>query len=294
MDESDQARHRIGTVSRLTGVSGHALRVWERRYGSPLPERTPAGDRLYSDADIRRLRIVKKLIDLGHSVGDIVRLDEARLGTLLAQHHAPMAEPQAVASATVERYLDALGKLDLERAGRVLTRSAVTLAPRVFVETVAQPLLVAIGDRWQSGELCVAHEHAASAMLRTQLGAILAELRADPDAPAAVVATPSGERHELGALFAAIVAAQCGFRSVYLGPDLPASEIAAAVQASSARVLLLSIVSLSARKARAAMAEIEALLPKRVRVAVGGRGSAAMDGMRDLVTLSNWLMEVRA
>ncbi|MDL1950237.1 MerR family transcriptional regulator, partial [Acidobacteria bacterium ACD] len=49
--DDETPRHRIGAVARLTGISTHALRVWERRYGTLKPQRSDGGDRLYSDGD---------------------------------------------------------------------------------------------------------------------------------------------------------------------------------------------------------------------------------------------------
>jgi DNA-binding transcriptional MerR regulator/methylmalonyl-CoA mutase cobalamin-binding subunit len=281
MTDAEGPRHRIGAVARLTGVSTHALRVWERRYGIPAPERTEAGGRLYSQTDVHKLRSIKRLLEYGHAIGDIARLSERQLEELLAEHqHLPETRANGASRETVERYLDALQALDLDAAERVLQRSAIARNARDFIQNVAEPLVGAIGERWQSGALCVANEHAASAMLRTHLGALLASLPNEPGAPALVSATVAGERHEFGALFAAIVAALAGWRVVYLGADLPASEIATAARVSGAQAVLVSVVALSARKARSEIDALLRALPRRVRLVAGGSGSAAVRDVR--------------
>src|SRR5690606_6174150 len=193
-------------------------------YGALEPRRTAGGDRLYSDADIRRLRLLKQLTEYGHAISDVARLDQRALERLLAEHTRP-AEPRpdarVGANASVERCLDALAALDVDTASRLLRRAAAARTPRDFVEQIAQPLLEAIGRRWRAGELCIASEHAGSALLRTELGRLLAELPAEPRAPLVVCTTLSGERHELGALFAAVMAALSAWRPLYFGPDLP-------------------------------------------------------------------------
>jgi hypothetical protein len=106
-----------------------------------------------------------------------------------------------------------------------------------FVDEVAAPLLVRVGQAWVDGALTVAHEHAVSAVLRRVLDELGRGLDVPADAPVIVVATPSGDRHEFGALLAAATAAAAGWRVVYLGSDLPAADIArAARQAGSALV----------------------------------------------------------
>jgi len=76
--------YRIGDVARYVGVSTHALRAWERRYGTVEPQRTPGGSRLYDAAQIERLKTLKDLTDRGYSIGEIARLSLLELKGLLA------------------------------------------------------------------------------------------------------------------------------------------------------------------------------------------------------------------
>jgi DNA-binding transcriptional MerR regulator len=76
--------YRIGDVARYVGVSTHALRAWERRYGTVEPNRTPGGSRLYDAAQIDRLKTLKELTDYGHSIGEVARLSLEELKRLLS------------------------------------------------------------------------------------------------------------------------------------------------------------------------------------------------------------------
>lgn len=76
--------YRIGDVARYVGVSTHALRAWERRYGTVDPQRTPGGSRLYDAAQVDRLKTLKNLTDYGHSIGEIAKLSLVELKRLLA------------------------------------------------------------------------------------------------------------------------------------------------------------------------------------------------------------------
>ena len=79
--------YRIGDVARFVGVSTHALRAWERRYGTVEPHRTPGGSRLYDAQQIDRLKTLKQLTDFGHSIGEVARLSLEDLKRLLAATH---------------------------------------------------------------------------------------------------------------------------------------------------------------------------------------------------------------
>lgn len=81
-------RYRIGSVTDLTGIPPHTLRAWERRYGVTEPVRTDAGFRLYSEEDVGRLTLIKRLSDLGHAIGSIANLGLPELQERLARAEA--------------------------------------------------------------------------------------------------------------------------------------------------------------------------------------------------------------
>ena len=113
-----------------------------------------------------------------------------------------------------------------------------------------------------------------SSTVRHILGSFL-RLYAQPDARVRLLfATPSGDRHEIGTLGAAMLAASSGLGVAYLGPDLPAREIVESVQLAGAQVLVLGLTTASAGKARER--ELRAIvrdLPRDVELWAGGRGA---------------------
>jgi DNA-binding transcriptional MerR regulator len=58
------------------------LRIWERRYGVVAPPKSESGQRLYSEDDVRRLSLLKGLVQRGHPIGTIAKLDRAQLEQL--------------------------------------------------------------------------------------------------------------------------------------------------------------------------------------------------------------------
>ena len=290
-----EARYRIGTLARLTGVTTHAIRIWERRYNALAPSRTVGGARLYTDADVQRLRLIKKLLERGYTISAIATLDMAELARLAPLDAAPSpaggSESDARAQATVDDLLGAIAELDLERAGRTLQQASNAFSPHDLVTQVLAPALDQVGQRWESGQLCIASEHAASAMLRTQLGGLLAAQPVGGKAPT-VCTTPAGEQHELGALLAAVVVAMHGRRAIYLGANLPATQIAEAVRLAKAGSVALSLVGLSAEAARVELMALCKLLPPGVQLLVGGRRVAELPGLPERVQVLSSLPEL--
>lgn len=289
-EERQTGKYPIGTVARVTGLSTHTLRVWERRYGVVVPARTRGGMRAYSDADIDKLLLLKRLTVLGHPIGHIAHLplDELRIMSSPETLPGPsMMEPSMTdrllareAAETIRRkFTRAVEALDLSSSERLLLQAASMFEPRELVLHVIAPLLDEIGTRWAEGSLRIVHEHAASALLRNLLGTMLRASPQPPGGAIAVAATPAGELHELGLLMASFLAVLQGWRVTYLGTSLPAGELLHAVEQSGAAVVLLSIVNAHDEDTAR---ELEALgrgLPADVQLMVGGRGVPAYAGV---------------
>jgi DNA-binding transcriptional MerR regulator/methylmalonyl-CoA mutase cobalamin-binding subunit len=294
--------YRIGTVAQLAGLTTHAIRVWERRYGAAAPSRSAGGARLYSDEDVQRFKLIKRLLEQGYSTRAIANLDLPKLATL-ASSHAPAIgsaadvdlEATERAGRAIDELLDGVAVLNLEAAERALQRAANDFSPRDLVLKVLAPALEQIGERWAAGSLCTASEHAASALLRTRLGALLAAQPVSKKAPI-LCTTPSGEQHELGALLVAVMIAMHGRRAVFLGANLPATQIAEAARLSKASGVALSLVSLAPEEAQRELVRIRKAVPASIEVALGGRGSRALQRvpsgigvLSSIDELENWL-----
>ena len=243
-----EPRHTIGVVARRTGLSTHAIRVWERRYGLIEPVRTPTNRRLYSDADVRLLRTLKHATDAGHSIGSISHLPLDDLQQLVVESGgaAAIASPAAHSDKGSEPYLAQAQKaaraMDADHLRKVLLQASLNLGRMRAVESVIAPLLDWVGEKWKDGSMRVGQEHLVSAAIRNFFAEDGAGHNSPSTAPLLVVATPQGQLHEFGALMAAEVAASEGWRIVYLGPNLPPEEIAHIAQERRARAVAISVV----------------------------------------------------
>ena len=126
---------------------------------------------------------------------------------------------------------------------RLCTQAVAELDPLVLVRDVVSPVLREAGNRWHRGDWSVIQERILSGVVKRQLSSALLGHLASADGPSLVFTTLSGERHELGGLMGAVVAASRGFRCIYLGPDLPATEIALFCVHRPVDVLALSLVT---------------------------------------------------
>lgn len=271
----------MGVVVQRTGLTSHAIRAWERRYGAVEPSRTEGGQRLYTDAQVLRLRLLKRATDGGRSISNVADLSTEELASLIGEDAG--ADNGSGASyeraGFLEASLEAAERLDAQALREELMRAVVSLSAPVFVTRVVGPLLARVGELWEEGAMRPAQEHVVSTAVRQVLDWLLGRYEASADAPLMVVGTPEGELHEFGAMLAAVVAADAGWRVLYLGPSLPAEEIAAAADQSGATVVAVSVVDGESEDQDRAAEELERLrssLPDGVLLVVGGRRSASV------------------
>jgi methylmalonyl-CoA mutase cobalamin-binding subunit len=283
--------HPIGVVARRTGLTSHIIRVWEKRYGAVSPRRTTTNRRLYSDTEVERLQLLRRATLTGHSIGQIARLPIERLRALVGADEiiAPSLPntigPRLADSSSpgiLDACLEAAERLDAATLEGILTQATVGLSQPALIEQVIVPFMHRIGDLWHEGMLRVAHEHLASAVVRTSLGGLSRGFGPTPSAPSLVAATPTGQMHELGALIVATTAASNGWRVTYLGPSLPAEEIAGAAHQSRAHAVALSIVYPGDDPfLRGELVELQRGLAGGVVLLVGGQAADAYRGVLD-------------
>ena len=230
----------------------------------------------------------------GHSIGGIANLPDGDLRGMTAA--APTTAIQTASQHLPElreRVMAAIERLRIQEAEQMLTSAALSTEPSEFLKSVVAPILVEVGERWERGELRIAHEHACSTLMRGLLFSLMRLYPANDAQRRVVVGTPAKEDHELGAMMVAMLAAMHGWSVLYLGPDLPAEEIAYAVNDVDADLLMLSVTNLKQKASQKEIAAIENSIPERVRILVGGRAANALPESRVQVERDLTLVEAK-
>lgn len=262
---------RIGELSRRTGVAVDTLRAWERRYGVFQPARSDGGFRLYSETDEERARAMRELIDQG--------LSAAQAATAVREGLAPtLPRPGDAAIApdlTARGLLRAIERLDEEEANSILDEAFAALSLDAVAQGVLLPVLRAIGEGWERGEVSIGQEHFASNLLR---GRLLGFARGwmTGIGPVALLACPAGERHDLGLIVFGLALRARGWRITFLGAETPLESIAdTADSVDAAIVVVAALRSEPLAAAREALRE----LGTRRQLALGGAGVSAEAAM---------------
>lgn len=262
----------IAAVERDTGLSKDTLRVWERRYGFPKPMRDSLGERLYSSAEVDKLRSIKRLLDQGHRPGKLIDASAEDLAKLLEA-------PAGSAAACGELSPELASILDLVKLHRsdelrgLLTQALMKHGLQHFVATIAAPLNQRIGEAWLRGEIEVMEEHLYTELLQNTLRAAINAYPTQGKRPRVLLTTLSGEEHSLGLLMAEAMLVPEGAQCVSLGIQTPLSDIQLAARSGDFDVVALSFSSAyPARQAVEGLAALRSQLPETIALWAGGSG----------------------
>ncbi len=233
--------YRIHRFSKLTGLSTHLIRAWERRYGLVTPARGANRYRLYNDEDVRLFRYLKSQVDQGTSIGELAEIGREKL---LEQVHrdfvaAPVEPPPS--EGLIADLIQALHEHDRVGFERKLNGALAVIPFEEALHRFLLPLQGVIGQLWHDGKLGIAQEHYASNQIKQKIYSSMNQLRLVDEGPRVVVACPSEEWHEISALTVGYLCAARGCRVHYLGTNLPIQELEKYCEKTRPAYVLLSM-----------------------------------------------------
>ena len=259
----------IAEVERDTGLARATLRIWERRYGFPAPQRDDRGERVYPADQVERLRLMKQLIDQGHRPARLVAAGAEGVRRLAAGAvDKPPARPR---SAT--QLLRLLRAHDAPALRRELQARLDRLGLARFAGEELPAMNVLVGQAWSAGELEIHQEHLYSDTVYGVVRPAIARLAGQerPEAPHVLLTTFPQEPHGLGLLMAHALFALEGCRTVSLGVRMPIGQIAASATAHGADLLGLSFTGcLNPSHVQRGLEELRGMLPAAIRIWAGG------------------------
>ncbi len=267
----------IANVERETGLSKDLLRMWERRYGFPAPERDANGDRVYPAEQVERLRQIKRLIDQGHRPGKLVTAPPEQLAALAVPPESGREAERT--TAPFSAFLDELRSHDALAFQQRLQHALARQGLAAFVRDTVAPLVANVGQAWESGRIAVFEEHLFTELTKRVLRQAVGGIAAGNAPPRVLLTTVPGEPHELGLLMVEALFTLEGAQCIPLGVQMPLTEIASAATAHRAEIVALSYSSaFPARRIPAQLVQLRAMLPEPTALWVGGSGVANIDG----------------
>lgn len=267
----------LKVVLKETGLAADTLRAWERRYGLPLPQRTPGGHRLYSQHDIETIKWLMARQAEGLSISRAVDAwNEA-----LASGADPLASATSpsfpLAQATPESNLDTLRdqwvescmSFDELRAEQTLNQAFAMYPVEVVCTDVLQRGMVEIGAEWYANNASVQQEHFASALAMRRLDSLLSASPAPTRKGTALIGCVADEWHAFMPLLLALLLRRRGWNVIYLGANVPNERFAETAQ--TVRADLVILVAQTLTSAASLQLAAQTLAAHNARLAYGGR-----------------------
>ena len=290
-----QKKFPIREVAKQTNLSSYVIRAWEKRYTAVEPIRTHSNQRIYTEADVERLRLLKEATESGQKIGHIATLPNQKILELIkkgkgfsAEHQMELSkqntkiavsEIDADAKEYIQKGLEAIKNLDNQRLEDILIQAAVELSRPQLLEKMITPLMDQVGNGWRKGIIRISSEHMASEVVRSFLATIRSRFRTkQPSSPNIVIATPAGQFHCIGAFTIAVIAESEGWKTNFLGSNLPAIDIIQAVTKNNSKAVGLSITyPPDDPKLAQELQTLRAGLPDKTKILVGGKSAYAYD-----------------
>jgi DNA-binding transcriptional MerR regulator/methylmalonyl-CoA mutase cobalamin-binding subunit len=282
-DSSQPVSSTISDVERDTGVAKETLRVWERRYDFPQPLRDPNGERVYPIEQVHKLRLVKRLIDLGFRPGKVIKYSADELQALTGKASGS-ANGASSTAPELQTYLELCKSHQMEALRRKLSQALLMMGLKSFVIELVAPLTTLVGEAWASGVLATFEEHlyteSLTVVMRSAVFAMPQANASNAGAPRIMLTTLPQERHGLGLLMAEAMCVAEGAHCISLGVQTPLLDIVEAARVQRVDIVALSFsVAMNPRQALDGLAELHTRLSGCAELWAGG-GNAALKRRR--------------
>ena len=255
-------KHNISDVSRITGIPKDLLRMWERRYGYPKPDRDNNGDRVYSNEHLDKLIAIRQLVEQGKRPGKLMALDLTQLKGL---YQAPKVELDN------DYFLKLLETTDTVALRDWFQKQLNALGLRAFIHKIMAPATHLLGEAWANGTLEIYQEHLYSELMKSLVRQSLLEYYRDDGEPRVMLTTLQGEQHSLGLLMVEALLRIGGAEVIAFGTQMPIADIRNASVNHEVDVLGLSFSSnFRSDEAAVMLGGLRQRIDPKVRIWVGG------------------------
>lgn len=291
------ATFNIAAVERDTGLSKDVLRMWERRYGFPVPSRDSNGERCYPAEQVDRLRQIKRLIDLGHRPGKLIATPQDELGALTSRRSKSATMNAAVDDSDLGELLALIKQHDAAAYQQAMQQRLARQGLQRFVQDTVAPLTRQVGEKWEDGSFEVFEEHLYTELTKRLLRQAIATLPGGPRGPRVLLTSVPDEQHVLGLLMVEALFALEGAECIPLGTQMPLLEIGRAAEAHQADIVALSFsLAFPQRQIPGLLQQLRLVLPEKAVLWAGGGGVTRVTrtGDAELITTLDDALEALA
>lgn len=213
----------ISDIENLIGIKAHTIRAWENRYNLVPPKRTPTNIRYYDEEDLKVLLNIVALNENGYKISKIASMSREHISTLVKQFKTDWSNN----SVQILNLSNAAIEYDEESFSETLGGCIKEMGLVKAMDIVLFPFMKKIGMLWQTGTIDPSHEHFASNLIRDRIIIEIDKVKKPKhkDPKRFLLFLPEKEMHETGLLFARYLLKKCGHETLYLGPEIPYTDL---------------------------------------------------------------------
>ncbi len=220
------ATYKIKDIEILTGIKAHTIRIWEKRYGILLPDRTSTKIRTYSDAELVFLLNISLLNKNGVKISHIANMSQREI-----IEKAEELTNTTIENTSIDQFIVALIDMNEQLFRHTLNELVEKHGMVATYQFHLIPFLERIGVMWLAGTINAAQEHFMSNLIRQKI-IYETELLPTPknNAEKVILFLPEHEWHELSILLYHFFLRSKGVYTIYLGQSLPYDSLIECVQ----------------------------------------------------------------
>ncbi len=217
--------YQISDLERLTGVKAHTIRIWEKRYNLIEPHRTSTNIRYYDDTQAKKLLKVSTLLAQGIKISTISKFTEKEINFKI-QELQKQGPDDVIVSGYVNELVGSMLVFDESGFERTFSSAVVRFGMYQAMLKVFYPFLNKTGLMWSLEEAIPVQEHFATSIIRRKLiNAIDGLLPPTKKTKSFLLFLPQDEWHETGLLFSDYIIRSQGYKTIYLGQNVPADNL---------------------------------------------------------------------
>lgn len=239
-------KYSISDIEGLIGIKAHTIRAWEIRYNLVPPKRTPTNIRYYDEEDLKMLLNIVALNENGYKISKIAQMNRKKISDLVLQLKTDWSNE----SVQLINLSNATIKYDELAFSKILASCITEMGLTKTMDQVLFPFMKRIGMLWQIGAIDPAHEHFAANLIRDRLIVEIDKVEkvSNKHAKRFLLFLPEAELHETGLLFARYLLKNCGHETLYLGQEIPYSDLKKVIESYKPDYAFIVLTSLNLGK----------------------------------------------
>jgi len=273
----------MADIVSITGIKAHTLRKWESRYNFIEAKRTATNIRFYTDEQLRKLLNINILTRNGYRISKIDGMSDAQIHEVVSKillETTPHDDLNALILCMLE-----MNEIDFNE---IMSKNISKHGLLKTITDVLYPFLNHIGVLWRTNKAMPAQEHFISNLIKQKMFSAIDTIPSkDESCPTIVFYLMEVESHEIGLLLANYIAKELGWRTIYLGSNVPLENIKDVLEITKPHLMMTMFTMLRASQIEILISSINKYTTVTLAVSGSGNIENSVETSNQVIYLNN-------